>query len=467
MYLITTCASCAAPLEQTGTGVRVKQCSRCKTRYCSASCQRDHWKKRGGGHKTTCEKIASDGGAEKSYAMKKYLDGLEDALKACNSEEVKRAMCDADDRDDHSTLSTLTCYICKSRTDEGFVRGCACRGTEGFVHFTCLIRQARNAVKNKRESREAMWTRWHTCQQCGQQFHGVVRHALGWSCWVTYRELSEGDERRCRALDELGHGLFAVGRYEDALAASTAAAKGWQAVPKERNGGRQEYVSQSLVAMCCSKLGRRVRSVISPNSPNTTMSGHELMRDAINSANCFGRILRLPQMTDGRLESILSLRFATCLLEDNFVAEAFKHLIVAIPKAKRVLGEDHAIVIELGWRFAQTNYLTHFFGHAGFRSDLIFSIEGHVTILKRSSRVLGNHHPTTRAIAASLKLCFDEQLDWTLDGDIRNWLYVRRVLDGDFPPDRADFPFLSDYDPNDLTLDMMRQKALLERLNIL
>ena len=144
-----------------------------------------------------------------------------------------------------------------------------------------------------------------------------------------------------------------------------------------------------------------------------------------------------------------------------------KHLIDAIPKAKRVLGEDHAIVIELGWRFAQANYLTHFFGHAGFRDDLIFSIEGHVTMLGRSSRVLGNHHPTTRAIAASLKLCFDEQLDWTLDGDIRNWLYVRRVLDGDFPPDRADFPFLSDYDPNDLTLDMMRQKALLERLNIL
>ena len=46
VYLITSCASCAAPLEPTGTGV--KQCSRCKTRYCSASCQRDHWKKRGG-----------------------------------------------------------------------------------------------------------------------------------------------------------------------------------------------------------------------------------------------------------------------------------------------------------------------------------------------------------------------------------------------------------------------------------
>ena len=169
---------------------------------------------------------------------------------------------------------------------------------------------------------------------------------------------------------------------------------------------------------------------------------------------------------DGRLESIFSLRYATCLLEDNFVAEAMRHLIVAIPKATRALGEDHAIVIELGWRFAQANYLTHFFGHDNYRNDLIFSIEGHVTMLRRSSRVLGNHHPTTRAIAASLKLCFDEQLDWTLDDDVRKWLWVRRLLDGDFPPDPADFHFISDLDPNDVTLDMMRQKVFLKRLNI-
>lgn len=454
MYLITTCASCAAPLEQTGTGVRVKQCSRCKTRYCSASCQRDHWKKRGGGHKTTCEKIAADGGAEMFYALGKYGKAIEEAFVACEEPPAG-----------------VTCCICNSRNsrtdpEDCLVRRCACRGTEGFAHFTCLATRAERAVENKRESREAMWRRWHTCQQCGQQFHGVVRHALGWSCWVTYRMLPEGDELRCRALDELGHGLFAVGRYEDALTAFAGAATCWEAVPKERKNVRQQYVSQSLVAMCCSKLGRCVRSLVSPNSPNTTMSGHELMHDAIDSANCFSRVLRWPQM-DGRLESIFSLRYATCLLEDNFVAKAMRHLIVAIPKATRALGEDHAIVIELGWRFAQANYLTHFFGHDNYRNDLIFSIEGHVTMLRRSSRVLGNHHPTTRAIAASLKLCFDEQLGWTLDDDVRKWLYVRRLLDGDFPPDPADFHFLSDYDPNDLTLDMMRQKALLERLNIL
>ena len=82
-----------------------------------------------------------------------------------------------------------------------------------------------------------------------------------------------------------------------------------------------------------------------------------------------------------------------------------------------------------------------------------------------SFRFACNHHPTTRAIAASLKLCFDEQLDWTLDEDVRKWLYVRRVLDGDFPPDPADFH--RRYDERDPTLDMVRQEAFLRRLNIL
>ena len=40
------------------------------------------------------------------------------------------------------------------------------------------------------------------------------------------------------------------------------------------------------------------------------------------------------------------------------------------------------------------------------------------------------------------------------------------MLDGDFPPDPAEFHFISDLDPNDVTLDMMRQKVFLKRLNI-
>jgi len=40
-----------------------------------------------------------------------------------------------------------TCYICTQalhwKTKEGLVRGCACRGTAGFVHVSCLAEQAK------------------------------------------------------------------------------------------------------------------------------------------------------------------------------------------------------------------------------------------------------------------------------------------------------------------------------------
>ena len=62
MYLLTTCATCAAPLDSKGA----KQCSRCKTRYCSAICQREHWAR--GGHDSLCKKIKKGGGAEEYHA---------------------------------------------------------------------------------------------------------------------------------------------------------------------------------------------------------------------------------------------------------------------------------------------------------------------------------------------------------------------------------------------------------------
>jgi hypothetical protein len=52
MYLLTQCASCAAPLS-----LDAPKCVRCKTRYCNASCQRDHWRR----HKKDCEVMGRKG----------------------------------------------------------------------------------------------------------------------------------------------------------------------------------------------------------------------------------------------------------------------------------------------------------------------------------------------------------------------------------------------------------------------
>ena len=43
-----------------------------------------------------------------------------------------------------------TCYICTQalhwKTKEGLVRGCACRGTSGVAHVSCLAEQAKILV---------------------------------------------------------------------------------------------------------------------------------------------------------------------------------------------------------------------------------------------------------------------------------------------------------------------------------
>ena len=73
--IITNCAACAAPLARLA-----KQCSRCKTRYCHAECQREHWNV--GGHKDLCKKIKKGGGAEQYHADKKYKEAVAAAVEA-------------------------------------------------------------------------------------------------------------------------------------------------------------------------------------------------------------------------------------------------------------------------------------------------------------------------------------------------------------------------------------------------
>ena len=73
---------------------------------------------------------AAAAGPEVIYAEKKYKEALPVAAEAC-AEDTKGQ----------------TCYICTEalhwKTKEGLVRMCACRGTAGFAHVSCLAEQAK------------------------------------------------------------------------------------------------------------------------------------------------------------------------------------------------------------------------------------------------------------------------------------------------------------------------------------
>ena len=202
--ILTQCAVCATEL-----GLSLgKKCGRCSTRYCGPECQVQHWKE--GGHDKLCKQIKRSGGAEQYNANQKYTEAVAVAVEKC-----------ADD------TKGQTCYICTQalhwKTKEGLVRMCACRGTAGFAHVSCLAEQAKillaEAEDNNLDDKvlTERFNRWSTCGLCEQGHHGVVACALGWACWKTYVGRPETDEVRVMAMNQLGNGLSAAGHHEDAL----------------------------------------------------------------------------------------------------------------------------------------------------------------------------------------------------------------------------------------------------------
>ena len=211
MFALSTCARCAEPIPH-----NAQRCSRCHTRYCGAACQAQHWN--AGGHKDLCKKIKKAGGAEKANADAKYKAAVTDAVEDCKE-----------------ATKGQTCFICtegavrRHTANEGLVSGyCACRGTAGFVHISCLVEQAKLAVADdmSRESSLERWNRWHTCRLCNQPIYGKVKCALGWACWKAYSDGSYLDRasgtfkaeiNTFQAFQAVGDGLSGVGRHEEAL----------------------------------------------------------------------------------------------------------------------------------------------------------------------------------------------------------------------------------------------------------
>ena len=84
----------------------------------------------GAGHKQMCKKIHRGGNAEAYIADKKCEEAIAVAASVHANDTAGQA-----------------CYICTQalhwKTKEGLVRMCACRGTAGFAHVSCLAEQAR------------------------------------------------------------------------------------------------------------------------------------------------------------------------------------------------------------------------------------------------------------------------------------------------------------------------------------
>ena len=361
--ILTHCPVCAAELPP----LSAKQCSRCKTRYCGPVCQKQHWE--AGGHDQLCKKIRKGGGAEQYHADTKYAEAVVVAAEAC-AEDTKGQ----------------TCYICTQavhwKTKEGLVRMCACRGTAGFAHVSCLAEQAKILLDEAEENNlggkafDARWKRWEKCSLCEQEYHGVVRCALGWACWKTYVGRPERKSLRRGAMSQLGNGLYHAKRLEDALAVQEA-----QLSMERRLGVAEENIIavQGNVACVYAMLERREEAMC--------------VRKDVYS----GWLKLLGE--EHQYTFIAADNYALSLLDLRRFEEAKSLMRKTLPVARRVLGESHDLTI----RMVRSYAIALFRSNDATLDDLREAVETLAETERTARRVLGGAHPVTEGIEGDLK----------------------------------------------------------------
>ena len=197
--------------------------------------------------------------------------------------------------------------------------------------MSCLARQAKILVAEAKENNlydkmDERWERWHTCGLCNQDYHGVVRCALGWACWKTYVGRPETDMDRIDAMTQLGNGLSeeAVSRYPEALAVYEAN------LATNRRMGRCEdsnaiLAVQTNIAYTLSLLDRDEEAL-------------ELERTIYREQKASYGIDNV-----GTIKAALNLSVSLATLKHFAEARALAQKI--IPVAQRTFGPDHDLTL--------------------------------------------------------------------------------------------------------------------------
>ena len=361
--ILTKCAVCAIDL-----GLSLgKKCGRCSTRYCGPECQKQHWEQ--GGHDKLCKPIKKAGGAEQYHANKKYSEAVAVAAEKC-----------ADD------TKGQTCYICTQalhwKTKEGLVRMCACRGTAGFAHVSCLVEQAKILVAEGEENNvgddalQARFNRWYACSLCKQRYHGVVACALGWACWKTYVGRPETYGIRRTAMSMLGNGLANAGHHEDELSVREA-----ELAIERRLDAPEEHilVVQGNLAVTYYKLGHIEKALSIERdvySGRLKLSGEEHVETLRAANNCADSLRQLKRFEE-----------AKALLRKT------------IPVGRRVLGESSDLTLRTRKIYAQVLYNDP----GATLDDLREAATTFEDTDRTARRVFGDAHPLTVDIEDSLQ----------------------------------------------------------------
>ena len=286
-------------------------------------------------------------------AEQRYLSAVQAAVEKCAADTAGQ-----------------TCFICMDgAAAEGLVRGCSCRGSSGFAHVSCLVRQAQVMA-------ERTFDRWHTCGLCEQRYHGVVSCALGWACWKTYVGRPEADYVRQSAMNELGLGLSDANHHEDALSVREG-----QLSMLRRFGASETsiLVVQSNLANTYDMLGRKEEAL-------------QMRRDVYS-----GDLELHGEQSIETLGSAYNYANSLFLLER--CEEARSLLRKSIRVARRALGENVETTLRMRWTYAAALYRDP----GATLDDLREAVTTLEDVGQIAQQVFGGSHPSTEGIAGDLR----------------------------------------------------------------
>ena len=262
------------------------------------------------------------------------------------------------------------------------MRMCACRGTAGFAHVSCLAEQAKILVAEADENnldlkvQNERWNRWYTCSLCKQGYHGVVRCALGWACWKTYVGRPETDSRRLDAITMLGNGLASAGHDEDALSVREA-----DLATRWRLGDSEAHL-----------LGVQTNLAVAYERTGRLESALQMKREV--HSGCL-------KLNGEKHESTLlaANNYALSLIRLERFEEARSLVRELRPVAQRVLGESHELTLKMRSAYARALYLDT----DATLDDLREAVTSLVDTERTTRRVLGGAHPLATALEEFLR----------------------------------------------------------------
>ena len=215
------------------------------------------------------------------------------------------------------------------------------------------------------------WHRWYNCSLCEQEYHGVVYCALGWACWKTYLGRPETDNFRNLAMNLLGNGLTEACLYEEALVVREAQLSMMQCFGLSKE---EILAVQTNLAMTYGELGHMEKAV-------------SMERDVYS-----GELKLYGEENESTL--ISANNYSSSLIDLQRFKEVKTVLRKMTPVARRVLGENHEVTLQMRCSCARTLY-----ENGGATID---DLRKAVTMLEEiepdARRALGGAHPLLKDI---------------------------------------------------------------------